>query len=223
MKAAAQAASAAGGSREERKKAAAAALAASAEKKAPVAAEPQDADEDNATLYGLLRLRFNDDSRAPSPVFPELGGCALIRELHVYGTLVAAGREESSRSLTDDRPQHIGIGKTLMGTAELIAAAQGFEKISVIAGVGVRNYYRKLGYCLRGDGQYLIKELPPCPESERGRKPQDYEASFLKAAMRLQNPRSSWALSQGTVVAIGVGMALLAATALIARRQLKKA
>ena len=24
---------------------------------------------------------------------------------------------------------------------------------------GVRNYYRRLGYVLRGDGQYLIKEL----------------------------------------------------------------
>ncbi|CAE6971529.1 unnamed protein product [Symbiodinium natans] len=150
MKAAAKAASAAGGTREERKKAAAAALAAAAAQKtsAPVEVE-QEADEENATLYGLLRLRFNDDPRAPSPVFPELSGCALIRELHVYGALVAAGREESSRSLADDRPQHIGIGKTLMGTAELIAAAHGFQKISVIAGVGVRNYYRKLGYCLR--------------------------------------------------------------------------
>ena len=45
---------------------------------------------------------------SPSGRPQELGGCALIRELHVYGTLVAAGREESSRSLTDDRPQHIG-------------------------------------------------------------------------------------------------------------------
>lgn len=145
----------------------------------------------------------------------------MIRELHVYGTLVAAGREESTRSLSDDRPQHIGIGRTLMGTAELIAAAHGYQKISVIAGVGVRNYYRKLGYRLRGDGQYLIKELPPCPESDRGRKPQDFEASFLKAAMRLEK-RNSWSPSKGTVALVGLGLAVLAATALMVRRQLKK-
>ena len=30
----------------------------------------------------------------------------------------------------------LGIGKTLMGTAELIAAAHGFDQIAVIAGVG---------------------------------------------------------------------------------------
>ena len=31
----------------------------------------KDADEENTTLYGLLRLRFNDDPRAPSPVFQD--------------------------------------------------------------------------------------------------------------------------------------------------------
>ena len=36
-----------------------------------------------------------------------------------------------------------GIGKTLMGTAELIAAAHNFKKISVIAGVGA-SYTRNL-------------------------------------------------------------------------------
>ena len=36
----------------------------------------------------------------------ELNGCALIRELHVYGTLVAAGREQKGDH--DERPQHIG-------------------------------------------------------------------------------------------------------------------
>ncbi|CAK9000700.1 unnamed protein product [Durusdinium trenchii] len=148
-------------SREERKRAAAEALAKHREElpSAPPLQEPSLEDDDNATLYGLLRLRFNDDTKAPSPIFPELNGCALIRELHVYGTLVAAGREKKGND--DERPQHIGpsahsacgralrIGKTLMGTAELIAAAHNFRKISVIAGVGVRNYYRRLGYVLR--------------------------------------------------------------------------
>merc|ERR1719456_927226 len=123
------------------------------------AAEQPEADAENATLYGLLRLRFNDNPNAPTSTFPELDRSALIRELHVYGALVAARPGESKRDKDDDRPQHIGIGRTLMGTAELIAAARGWKRISVIAGVGVRNYYRKLGYKLRGDGQFLIKQL----------------------------------------------------------------
>lgn len=56
--------------------------------------------------YGLLRLRFNDDAAAPRAIFPELNGCALIRELHVYGTLRAACRGEKHDQ--DERPQHIG-------------------------------------------------------------------------------------------------------------------
>lgn len=189
MKTAAQAAAAAGGSREERK--AAAALALEAERSAAAAAcEPQLAtaeDAENATLYGLLRLRFNDDGNAPGAIFPELAGCALIRELHVYGAVVAAGRNDAQKGKGDERPQHIGIGRTLMGTAELIAAAHGWKQISVIAGVGVRNYYRRLGYQLRGNGQYLIKDLPACSERDMGRSPESFEASFLDAASRLEN------------------------------------
>ena len=41
-------------------------------------------------------------------------------------------REEYSNGF----PHARGIGKTLMGTAELIAAAHGYRRISVIAGVG---------------------------------------------------------------------------------------
>jgi ELP3 family radical SAM enzyme/protein acetyltransferase len=178
--------------REERKLAAEAALAARAEARAAVqaaSAQTVDEDVDNATLYGLLRLRFNDDPSAPSSIFPELRGCAMIRELHVYGVLVAAGPDESrpqQKNQDDERPQHIGIGRTLMGTAELIAAAHGWKQISVIAGVGVRNYYRKLGYVLKGKGQYLIKDLPPCPASDRGRTPQSFETSFVEAGLRVR-------------------------------------
>merc|ERR1712157_385257 len=62
---------------------------------------------------------------------------------------------------------------------------------SVIAGVGVRNYYRRLGYKLRGDGQYLIKDLMPCPASERDKDPKSFEASFIEAAIRVQ-ARDTW-------------------------------
>eukprot|EP00931_Biecheleriopsis_adriatica_P006371 TRINITY_DN107783_c0_g1_i1.p1 TRINITY_DN107783_c0_g1~~TRINITY_DN107783_c0_g1_i1.p1 ORF type:complete len:766 (+),score=162.86 TRINITY_DN107783_c0_g1_i1:94-2391(+) len=223
LKAAAAAASSAGSTREERKAAAAAAMAAQAaaraEAKQSCTVCEADADEDNATLYGLLRLRFNDDAKAPGSTFPELSGCALIRELHVYGTLVAAGREDSAKQAGDERPQHIGIGRTLMGTAELIAAANGWKQISVISGVGVRNYYRRLGYSLRGNGQYLIKDLPPCPEADRGRTAQSYEASFYEAASRLK-PSSSFALSRLQKAALATtAMAALAVAGIFVSRR----
>ena len=41
--------------------------------------------------------------------------------------------------------------------AEKIAKKQGYKRISVISGVGVRDYYRKLGYSLKDS--YMIKAL----------------------------------------------------------------
>ena len=43
-------------------------------------------------------------------------------------------------------PQHVGFGRRLMEDAEDIAAAAGYSRLAVIAGIGTRNYYRKLGY-----------------------------------------------------------------------------
>jgi len=180
--------------REERKAAAEAAIAERAKARAAAQEAPAtvvDDDLENATLYGLLRLRFNDDAAAPNDMFPELSGCAMIRELHVYGVLVAVGRNDKEQEHDDERPQHIGIGRTLMGTAELIAAAHGWKRISVIAGVGVRNYYRKLGYELKGQGQFLIKDLPACSSADKGRAPQSFETSFVEAGMRVNALRLS--------------------------------
>ena len=44
-----------------------------------------------------------------------------------------------------------------MDEAEKITKQQGIAKLSVISGIGVREYYRKIGYDL--DGYYMIKEL----------------------------------------------------------------
>ena len=48
-----------------------------------------------------------------------------------------------------------------MRRAEKIAMEHGKKKIAVIAGIGTRNYYRKLGYKLdtTGKGGFLIKRL----------------------------------------------------------------
>ena len=56
--------------------------------------------------------------------------------------------------------QHRGIGRQLMERAEAIAREHGYAKIAVIAGVGARQYYRRIGYEDDGGaGQYLIKTL----------------------------------------------------------------
>jgi len=44
-----------------------------------------------------------------------------------------------------------------MQKAEKLAKKQGFNKIAVISGIGVREYYKKLGYKL--EGTYMVKIL----------------------------------------------------------------
>jgi len=87
-------------------------------------------------LYAFVRLRL-----APLDFKSELvplRGSAIIRELHTYGRLAPLSRN-SRRNYT----QHRGLGKKLLQKAEEIARAQGYKKISLISGVGVREYYRK--------------------------------------------------------------------------------
>ena len=52
----------------------------------------------------------------------------------------------------------LGFGTLLMEEAERISRDEhGSHKLSVISGVGTRNYYRKLGYEI--DGPYMSKNL----------------------------------------------------------------
>lgn len=100
-------------------------------------------------LIGLLRLR-----KLGKTVFrPELEGkCSMVRELHVYGSVVPLHSRDPSKF------QHQGYGTLLMEEAERIAREEhGSEKIAVISGVGTRQYYRKLGYEL--EGVYMVKKL----------------------------------------------------------------
>jgi ELP3 family radical SAM enzyme/protein acetyltransferase len=101
-------------------------------------------------LYGHLRLRLRDDSSGS--ILPALNGAALIRELHTYGKLVAV-----SHGNTGQETQHVGVGTRLMRKAEEIAVERGFARAAVIAGVGVRGYYAKLGYELQET--YMVKAL----------------------------------------------------------------
>jgi elongator complex protein 3 len=100
---------------------------------------------------GGITLKQYDDRKPgfgyPKPSF--LDDSALIRELHVYGELVPVGGKK--------KVQHVGLGKKLMLEAEKIARENGYKKIAVIAGVGARGYYRKLGYRL--EESYMVKLL----------------------------------------------------------------
>jgi hypothetical protein len=110
-----------------------------------------------------------DDEDAANAVFPELRGCALIRELHVYGQMVPTIVDpKDAKTGERTHAQHVGFGKRLMRLAEEIAFAHDFGKIAVIAGVGVRNFYRKIGYEVEGASEMMIKTLStrPIPLSE---------------------------------------------------------
>ena len=109
-------------------------------------------DFDKDLLVGFCRLRFPND-----PVRRELQDAAVVRELHVYGSQVGVGDLAGDDGLVDEH-QHQGYGRQLLQKAEDIAADAGYEKLAVLSGIGVREYYReKLDY--RQDGPYVSKEL----------------------------------------------------------------
>ena len=102
-------------------------------------------------LIALLRLRKCTEKYTYRE---ELVGqqTSLVRELHVYGSAVPIHERVKGKS------QHQGYGTLLMQEAERIARDEhGSQKIAIISGVGVRGYYRRLGYWL--DGPYMSKWL----------------------------------------------------------------
>ncbi len=98
----------------------------------------------NNILFGLCRLRIKDNECEEDKV-------AFVRELHVYGQALGIG--EKAKFLG----QHSGLGKWLLGEAEKIVQKKGIKELKIISGVGVRGYYRKLGYRL--DNRYMIKKM----------------------------------------------------------------
>ncbi len=116
---------------------------------------------DHTKVYAFLRLRIND--KPQENILAELKNASLVRELHVYGKMIPAlnvDDEDPSPEAQDgaiSNTQHLGLGKRLMAEAERITLEQGLYKVAVISGIGVRNYYRKLGYEL--EGTYVTKNL----------------------------------------------------------------
>ena len=108
-----------------------------------------------ATKLSTQSTPSSSSTKPTSTTFrPELTGqpTSLIRELHVYGSAVPLHARNPRKF------QHQGYGTLLMEEAERIARDEhGSKKIAVISGVGVRSYYRKLGYTL--EGVYMCKML----------------------------------------------------------------
>jgi ELP3 family radical SAM enzyme/protein acetyltransferase len=101
-------------------------------------------------LIGFLRLRL-PELYGSDTVLECIRGCALIRELHVYSNLNNVGNN------IEGSLQHKGFGKQLVANAEEIAKQNGYRKVAIISGTGVRGYYKKLGYRLIDT--YMIKEI----------------------------------------------------------------
>lgn len=117
-------------------------------------------DAKNNKLLAFLRLRITQNW-----TLPILKNSALIRELHTYGRVAGLNKTHCSSPNTQNLIQHKGLGKKLMKEAEKIVrtefgkktCAEPRQSIAVIAGIGVREYYRKLGYELKEE--YMIKKL----------------------------------------------------------------
>ena len=141
---------------------------------------------DDTKLLGLCRLRipdfeFTEKSHIPFHYLPVYRNkkerIARIRELHVYGNIASMTRDGNS--------QHRGIGKFLMQTGEFIAKLFECTLVTVISGVGVRDYYEHLGYTLDTyEDQYMIKALTPDTSTQLTLFGKKYDQNNIHNAVR---------------------------------------
>ncbi len=104
--------------------------------------------KERTKLFSLLRLRIQCENTSRT---------AIIREIQTFGPQLSLKTNHRGQDSMIS-PQHKGLGKQLIKSAESIAKDEfGLKKISVIAGIGVRDYYRKLGYRLKNT--YMVKNL----------------------------------------------------------------
>ena len=94
--------------------------------------------EYNDSIAGYVRLRTDDSDTA------------TVRELKVFGKIASIGSEGEDW-------QHRGFGKELMLEAERYAVRNNKKRMRVTSGIGVREYYRALGYVQ--EEPYMVKDL----------------------------------------------------------------
>lgn len=101
-------------------------------------------------LFGFLRLRSpsSETQRIEMIEKPSV----IIRELRVYGPVVDIGKRDR------DAWQHLGLGEKMMSTAEELGRNDfDASQILVNSAIGVKEYYRSLGFT--DIGPYLVKNL----------------------------------------------------------------
>lgn len=127
-------------------------------------------DEERKAVFAFLRLRlpptinqllehpdYREDKRLEKEArlvaehFPLITETAYVRELHTYGTALNLQQQSDTAS------QHKGYGRKLMLEAERISKEHGYKHLSVISGIGVREYYQNLGYHERET--YMVTSL----------------------------------------------------------------
>ncbi len=105
----------------------------------------EDADQN---ISGFIRLRKPSKNAHRE----ELLNSSIVREIKVLGNVVPVGERTSGGF------QHKGIGRSLLEEAERISRDEwNLERILVISGIGVREYFRKNGY--GRVGPYMGKAL----------------------------------------------------------------
>ena len=102
-------------------------------------------DVKNDLILGFCRLRFPSQSLRKEITKDS----ALIRELHVYGEAAQIGKK--------GKIQHKGIGTALVEKAEQTAKTYYKNKVVVIAGIGAKEYFKKLNY--KKEGPYMVKKI----------------------------------------------------------------
>ncbi len=101
-------------------------------------------------IFGFLRLRI-PSGEAHRPEISKVSS-TIIRELRVYGPVVEIGRRNK------DAWQHLGLGERMITEAERIAVEDyDAKRILVTSGLGVKGYYRTLGF--NEVGPYMAKDL----------------------------------------------------------------
>ncbi|MFO7678249.1 MAG: tRNA uridine(34) 5-carboxymethylaminomethyl modification radical SAM/GNAT enzyme Elp3 [Thermoplasmatota archaeon] len=106
-------------------------------------------DKKRDVLIGYLRLR---DIVCPHRYELQKQPCMIIRELKILGRELSLGKR------TQESLQHRGYGKQLIEHAQKICSEE-FDKkrLFVLSGVGVKQYYRLLGFS--DNGYFLSKSL----------------------------------------------------------------
>ncbi len=99
-------------------------------------------DTKSDVIIGLLRLRHSSKKDS-----------MLVRELHIFGQTVLVGEKAE-----ENQWQHKGWGERLMQEAERISLEEyDTHKLSVLSGIGTRNYYRRFDY--KREGPYMVKNF----------------------------------------------------------------